>query len=94
MRLKKLLTVMFAIGLFAIVGCSKVSQDNYDKINTGMTVEEVEDILGSGNVDGGGGVAVGDVEISGKVMRWGDDSKGITVTFANGKVVTKSHSGL
>ncbi|GJM25547.1 MAG: hypothetical protein DHS20C16_19620 [Phycisphaerae bacterium] len=94
MFLRKVLTVGLVFGLLAMVGCSKVSQENYDKISTGMTVEEVEGILGSGETEGGGGVAIGDVELSGKVMHWGSDAKGIKVTFANGKVVTKSHQGL
>ncbi len=91
---RRLLALGLAAGLFAIVGCSKVSQENYDKISTGMSVDEVEDILGSGEVEGGGGVAIGDVELSGKVMHWGDDEKGIVVTFANGKVVSKAKKGL
>ncbi len=94
MRMKTALTLTIAFGMFALVGCSKVSQENYDKINTGMTVDEVEAILGSGEVEGGGGVAVGDVELSGKVMHWGSDEEGITVTFANGKVVSKVKKGL
>lgn len=93
MRLKKLLIVGIVLGLFVVTGCSKVSQENYDKISTGMTVNEVEGILGGGKVEGGGGLAVGGVELSGKVMQWGDEAKHIKVTFANSKVVAKSKAG-
>ena len=37
---------------------------------------------------------IGDVSISAKVMKWGDDKKNITVTFTNDKVVSKAQSGL
>lgn len=94
MNWRRMLALGLTVGLFVTAGCSKVSQENYEKINTGMTVDEVEDILGSGEVEGGGGVAIGDVELSGKVMHWGDDEKGIIVTFANGKVVSKAKKGL
>lgn len=75
-------------------GCAKVSQENYEKVKVGMTESEVEDILGSGKVQESGGASVGVFSLSGKVVRWGDDSKNITVTFANGEVIAKSQEGL
>ncbi len=80
------LTVVFA-------GCSKVTPENYDKIQTGMTVDQVEQILGKGEVETGGGLAIGEVAASGKVMKWGTEEKSITVTFANDKVVMKAKKG-
>jgi hypothetical protein len=83
-----------AVLLVAVAGCSKVTMENYEKIQTGMAQSEVEAILGSGTVEEGGGAAVGDLSLSGKVVRWGSDSKHIKVTFANGKVVGKTQKGL
>jgi hypothetical protein len=87
---------IFLIGLMlaGFVGCSKVSQANYDKISNGMTISEVKAILGepndSGSVEGG----IGDVTASATKMVWGNDSKSITVTFVNDKVTAKSAQGL
>jgi len=95
-------TGRFLIGLLAVslllgtlAGCSsKVSKGNYDKIKTGMTLAEVEDILGKGTEKAGIGGAIGDITGSGKVLTWVDGEKKITVTFANDKVVTKVQEGL
>jgi hypothetical protein len=81
--------------VFVIVsGCSKVSKNNYDKIATGMTVSQVEGILGTGAEKAGVGGAIGKVAGSSKVMTWGGDKKSITVTFVNDKVLVKTQQGL
>jgi hypothetical protein len=50
-----------------LVGCgSKVSKSNYDKIENGMTMEEVEGILGSGE-EASAGVSVGGLDVTGAV---------------------------
>ena len=71
-------------------GCSKVTKSNYDKIETGMTQQQVEDILGAGtptqSVDVGG--------LGAKQLQWKDGNKTITVTIVNGKVTLKNASGL
>ena len=77
-----------------ITGCGKVTMENYDKINTGMTLAEVESILGKGEAESGGGVAVGDLALSGKAIMWGNDTKHIKITFANDKVTMKVQKGL
>ena len=83
------------VGVLAVVfaGCSKVTTESYDKIQSGMTVDQVEEILGKGEVETGGGIAIGDQGASGKVMKWGTEEKSITVTFANDKVVMKAKKG-
>ncbi len=81
--------------LFVIMsGCGKITQSNYDKIENGMTVSQVEEILGTGAEEAGVGGAIGKIAASGKVMTWGDEKKSITVTFANDKVVAKMQKGL
>jgi hypothetical protein len=85
------------VGLLAgtmLVGCgSKVSKSNYDKIETGMTMEEVEGILGSGE-KASAGVSVGGLEVTGAVYEWTDGDKTITVVFKDDKVVSKTQTGL
>jgi len=95
----KRLTVTFVLAGFAmslLVGCggSKVSKDNFDQVKNGMTVAEVEGILGKATDQGGGGVSLPGVEASAKVMIWQDGDKKISVTFLNGKVTAKVQEGL
>jgi hypothetical protein len=49
-------TVCLFVACLALAGCnrnSKLTKANFDKITTGMTVAEVEAILGPGEQDGG-----------------------------------------
>lgn len=78
-----------------VVGCgSKVSKGNYDKINNGMTVAEVEGLMGKGAEEAGGAGAIGSLTGSAKIMSWMDGDKKITVTFVNDKVTLKTEKGL
>lgn len=86
--------LLVGLMLAAMGGCSKVNQENYDQIETGMTRAEVEGILGEGTEQSGVAGAIGDLSGSAKVVTWGQDNQSITVTFVNDKVVAKSASGL
>jgi hypothetical protein len=96
MHTRKMVIGLVLLGLVlpTVVGCGKVNQKNYDKITDGMTLDEVQDILGKGTLETGAAGALGDIAGSGKVMKWGDEKKSITVTFANDKVVGKTQQGL
>lgn len=83
------LVVLILTGLPACEG-SKISQENFDKIRTGMIQAEVQGILGeptdSSSVDiaGFSGTA--------SVWKWQDTT--ITIQLLNGKVVSKQmHKG-
>jgi hypothetical protein len=85
-------------------GSKKVTRANYDKIIPGMTLQEVEAILGKGSKEGGDGSNVAaqfGVDVggtapaqSGETYVWESGSKSITITFVNGKTATKKESGL
>ena len=76
-------------------GCgAKVSKSNYDKIKDGMTVSEVESILGKGTEQAGVAGTLGKLTGSGKIMVWKDGDKTITVTFKDDKVAAKVATGL
>ncbi len=85
--------------LFA--GCeSKVTAENYDKVQNGMSLSQVEGILGSGSDDtasGGFGVSSGGVLDSKanpeKTYVWRENGVQIQVIFKDGKVVQKSKTG-
>jgi hypothetical protein len=97
------LAVVLALCLLVPACKSKVSKANYDKIKDGMTLADVEKVLGKGTKDEGGdgsnvagqfGVAIQPVAISGAVgaetWTWEGGSNTIRVIFREGKVVAKS----
>ncbi|MCE5328354.1 MAG: hypothetical protein LLG01_18285 [Planctomycetaceae bacterium] len=84
-----------AVALFlAPAGCSHVNSTNYNRVTTGMTIEQVKDILGDPQeVNSGGGEILG-VGASATNMVWRSGNKSITVVFVNNQVVSKSMSNL
>ena len=47
-RLSTLATVAVVAGLLLTAGgCSKINRENYDKVQPGMSIQQVKDILGS-----------------------------------------------
>ena len=73
-----------------LLGCgSKVSQENFDKIQTGMTQAEVTSILG--NPTESNSIAFG--PIGGTTSTWKENSGTITIQFVNDKVIAKAFSG-
>ena len=83
--------------MVTMVGCGKgvdVSKEAYDKVETGMTLAQVEAILGKGELQAGGSGGIGGLTGSAKIYKWVDGDKTITITFANDKVKTKLQTGL
>jgi hypothetical protein len=82
---------------------SKVTKANFDKVKEGMTLEEVEKVLGKGsketgdgsNVAGQFGVAIPSAPTSGggDVYTWENSSSTIRLTFRDGKLVHKHATG-
>ncbi len=76
--------VMFTV--FFLTACSKVSQENYAKLKTGMSQAEVESILGSADMC---------TETLGtKTCTWGNESKNIMVNFVGDATLVISNKGL
>ena len=93
-RTQWLVLLAAAAVVLPLAGCNKVNTDNYEKIENGMSIEEVEDILGKGEKVQGGSLSVGDIDASGHTYSWKSGDKVITVTFVNEKVVAKAAEGL
>lgn len=82
---------------------SKVNKTNYDKVKVGMTLAEVEKILGKGsketgdgsNVAGQFGVAIEAAPTvgGGDVYTWESGDNTIRLTFRSGKLVHKHATG-
>jgi outer membrane protein assembly factor BamE (lipoprotein component of BamABCDE complex) len=69
---------------------SKITKANYDRIKTGMTKKQVEEILGKGKTGASGAIE----DFSGATVVWKDGDKIITIGFLNDKVKIKTESGL
>ena len=70
-----------------LAACARVTQDNFAKIQDGMTEQEVAAILGSPAESSSASV----LGISGTSSTWTGADAVITIRFVNGKVVLKSY---
>lgn len=77
--------ILFAL-LLLLAACSKVTQENYAKIQEGMTEQEVHAILGA-PTESSTKTLLG---ISGTSSRWVSGDTAITIRFVNGKVAVSS----
>jgi len=78
---------LVAMGLLlAMLGCSKLTLENYSKISTGMTYEEVTRLIGPPDeCDDVMGV---------RSCQWGNEKSAINVSFVGGKVLLFSSTNL
>jgi hypothetical protein len=84
-----ILTVLL-VGAFCLAACgeSRISQANFEKIQTGMSLMQVQAILGEPTEASSVDLAV----FSGTVSKWRQGDVTITIQFVNGKVVAKQFS--
>lgn len=80
-------TIMIFGMLLMLSGCSKLTQENYDKLEMGMSQSEVEDVLGSAERCSR--------SLGTQSCIWGDEkAKHIKVMFMNNKAVTFAYEGI
>ncbi|HEX5611332.1 MAG TPA: outer membrane protein assembly factor BamE [Burkholderiales bacterium] len=72
--------------LLALSACSKITQENFAKVQDGMSEQEVQALLGSPTESS----SVGVLGLSGTSSRWVAKDAVITVQFVNGKVRLKN----
>jgi hypothetical protein len=105
MRLLYMITVpllLFGLTFFGYhAGGDSMTRAQYDQIKTDMTLEEVDDVLGDAGYGGefvpGAKMRVnddGEYVVEEGEMKWEERGKSIRVKFRDGKVVSKSQSGL
>jgi hypothetical protein len=70
-----------------IAACSKVTQENFAKVEEGMSEEQVIALLGKPSESN----SVNLLGVSGTVSRWQAGDALITVRFVNGKVALKTY---
>lgn len=72
--------------LLALLGCSKLTFENYSQIEPGMAYEEVVRLIGKPEqCDDVMGV---------RNCRWGDETRSVSVSFVGGKVLLFASSNL
>ena len=84
--MRTLTRVLLAALLALLVACSKVSAENFSKIQTGMTEQEVYAILGNPSEATSREV----LGVTGTAARWASGDAVITIRFVGGKVATKA----
>jgi hypothetical protein len=85
-NIRKGMTVFIISLLLICSGCSRVTQENYDKLSVGMDYEEVVKILGEPSECKS--------ILNAKNCIWGNSSKRISVKLIANKVVFLSSEGL
>lgn len=76
---------LLMIAAIALVACGKINRDNFDKINDGMSKQEVIQLLGEPTESSSASL----LGISGGNAVWRDGKTEISVQFFNNKVVGK-----
>lgn len=69
-----------------LAACSKVTQENFARVQDGMSEQEVSAILGSPTESSSASV----LGISGTTSKWTGGGAVITIRFVNGKVALKN----
>jgi len=89
-------TIIIAFTLFLVSCSTKINKDNYQKISNGMSVSQVESILGNGESQASSNVDLGEYggNMSSEVITWQEGTNVISITFSNGTVMAKAQSGL
>lgn len=76
-----------ALLVLLLAACSRVSEQNFAKIDQGMTEEQVVAILGKPTEAS----SVSVLGVSGTTSRWVGNGATITIRFVNGRVALKSY---
>jgi hypothetical protein len=75
-----------AFALVALAACSKINEENFNKVRDGMSEHEVLALLGTPTESS----SISVLGISGTASKWVAKDTVITVQFVNGKVRGKS----
>ena len=78
--------LVLTAAVLCLTGCSKITTENYDRLEAGMTYDAVVELFGQADSCSGA--------IGLKQCQWGDAERHIQVNFAGNKVVLFSAKGL
>ena len=82
----KLFLLALLTTLFLTAGCSKVTMENYDKLEMGMEYNEVTALLGNPNSC--------TESLGVKSCIWGNETRNIKINFLGDQIVVFSSTGL
>jgi hypothetical protein len=85
--IKLVVLAICVFSLLALTGCSKVNKENYDKIKTGMSYEEVVGVLGKPDT-------CEEPVLKTKSCIWGSSAKQIKIKFVGDTVAWRSSKGI
>ena len=85
--IKLVVLAIFMVSLFSFVGCSKVSKENYDKIEIGMSYEDVVGVLGKPDT-------CEEPVLKTRSCIWGTSEKQIKIKFVGEIVAWRSSKGI
>ncbi len=85
--IKLALLAICIFSILALLGCSKVNKENYDKIKIGMSFEEVLEVLGKPDT-------CEEPVLKTKSCLWGSPDKQIKIKFVLDSVAWRSSKGL
>ena len=83
--MKKLVVAILLLSII-LVGCNRLTRENYDRIKMGMDYQEVVTMIGNPDKC--------DAAPGAKNCIWGNDKKNITIKFIADKVVFPTMKGL
>jgi len=88
--------MLLAFVIFLSSCSGKINKDKYDKISNGMSISQVELILGKGESQASSSVDLGEYggNVSSEVITWQKGTNVISITFSKGTVMAKAQSGL
>lgn len=89
----RLVTLAVLTGMLMLAGCSRVSKENYDRVQDGMTTQQVIDILGQPSDKSTKGGEVLGLGGSTTTMTWRHGQQTITARFVNDKLISKEYTG-
>lgn len=86
-KVPRIISMLLALSLCLMaLGCDNLTQENYNKIKVGMSLQEVEKLLGSSPTC--------DSAVGMKNCTWGTAEKHVKVQFVADKVAMYSAKGL
>ncbi len=83
--MKFIRNISILLFLTLLIACSRVTEDNYNRIENGMEEAAVIKILGEPDESSSMGIG----SLSGKSSEWDDGKAKISIQFFNGKVKLK-----
>lgn len=81
--------LMLSLVFASLLACSKISQENFNKVQVGMTYDEVTSILGKPTDS----QSLTILKMAATSATWRDSGKTISIQFLDNKVKVKSYIG-